>query len=232
MTEKLESMMIYGVDKWLTGISMGKYNWVMKITQYGHCCFLVEEQGLTVLTDPGSYSIAQSAARGVDAVLITHEHPDHLHLDSLREVLANNPSAKVITNTAVGRILDEAGISFEVLEHGQRREEKGVLLEGLGDAHAEIYGEFGLVQNTGYFIGEKLFYPGDAFYNPQRAVHALALPVAGPWMRLRDAIVYASELRPEVCFPVHDGMLRYLGPVHALPEKALSEIGIGIEFNK
>ena len=54
----------------------------------------------------------------------------------------------------------------------------------------------------------------------------LALTVAGPWCKLDEAIDFAKELTPKVCFPVHDGMLKFLGPVHRVPEQELAKVGI------
>lgn len=74
----------------------------MKITKFGHCCLLIEENGVRILTDPGTYSTQQSEVKNIDFVLITHEHSDHFHIDSLKALLKNNPQAKVITNKSVG----------------------------------------------------------------------------------------------------------------------------------
>jgi L-ascorbate metabolism protein UlaG (beta-lactamase superfamily) len=82
------------------------------------------------------------------------------------------------------------------------------------------------VQNTGYFIAEKLFYPGDAFYNPGVPVDVLALPVAGPWTDIKTAVEYAIEIQPQKAFPVHDGMLKSFGSNHKAPLKFLPENNI------
>lgn len=182
------------------------------------------------MTDPGAYSTLQNEAENIDLILITHEHQDHFHLESLRMVLKNNPQAKVITNTAVGRILDKDGIAHDILENGQEGEFVGVHTEGYGDRHAVIYEDFGQVQNTGYLVADKFFYPGDAFYNPGKPIEILALPVSGPWMKISEAIDYAKLLRPKICFPVHDGMLRFGGPNHAIPQKFLPTAGIAFEI--
>ena len=198
----------------------------MNITKYGHCCLLIETRGLRILTDPGSYSTMQSKARDVDVVLITHEHPDHLHIESLKEILKNNPAAKVITNSAVGKILDGERIAYDKVSHGETHDIKGVHIQGFGTRHEEIYEEIGQVENTGYFIDNKLFYPGDAFYNPEREVDILALPVAGPWVKIGDAIRYALEVKPRVAFPVHDGGLVNGGMAHRTPSMVLPKYGI------
>src|ERR1700722_19857069 len=113
----------------------------MKIMKYGHCCLLVEHQGVTMLTDPGSYSDmgAIKALTGIDAFVITHEHADHFHVDTLKELLQKNPNAKVITNTAVGKILEVEGIKFEVVGDGQSTNVRDVAIEGFGTKHALIY---------------------------------------------------------------------------------------------
>ncbi len=86
------------------------------------------------------------------------------------------------------------------------------------------------IQNTGYFISNKLFYPGDTFVNPGKQVEILALPVAGPWLKLPEAIDYALEISPKICFPVHDGILRSPGSAHLIPPKVLETKGIKFEI--
>ena len=195
----------------------------MKITKFGHCCLLIEENGLRILTDPGTYSTDQNDVDVVDIVLITHEHHDHLHMESLKTILKNNPNAKVITNKTVGAILEEERISFEILEHGEHITIGGVLIEGFGKKHAVIYSSMPQTQNTGYFIGKKLFYPGDAYTDPQKHIDVLALPVAGPWVKLEDAIDYVITIKPDACFPVHDGNLKSPGAAHRIPEQVLEK---------
>ncbi len=199
---------------------------LMTITKFGHCCLLVKENGLRILTDPGTYSTSQNEARDVNVVLITHEHPDHYHIDSVKSVMKNNPAAKIITNSAVRALLEKEGITSVVLEDGQETIEKGISIEGIGNIHAVIYPTLPRVQNTGYFIANRFFYPGDALTNPQRPVEILAVPIAGPWMRMSEGIDYAKELKPKICFPVHDGGLKNPGLVHRIPKMILDPLGI------
>ena len=198
----------------------------MKITKFGHCCLLIEENGVRILTDPGMYSTQQDEVKNIDVVLITHEHQDHFHIDSLKAVLKNNPQAKVITNKSVGALLEKDGIVFNIVEDGQNSNEKGVLIEGFGKDHALMHASIPSIQNTGYFIANRLFYPGDAFTNPGKQIEILALPVAGPWMKLPEAIDYALELKPKTCFPVHDVILKFPGSTHRIPLQVLEPKGI------
>lgn len=198
----------------------------MKITKLGHCCLLIEEKGVRILTDPGNYSTAQNEVKNVDLILITHEHADHLHIDSLKQVIKHNPKAKIITNKGVAVLLDKEEIKYSLIEDNQKATFNNILIEGFGKKHAEMYNTVNPVDNTGYFISNKLFYPGDAFVNPNKKVEILALPVAGPWMKISEAIDYALEIRPKFCFPVHDGILKIPGVVHRLPPTVLSTKGI------
>lgn len=200
----------------------------MTITKLGHCCLLIKVDNLTILTDPGVFSTAQDAVQGVDVVLVTHEHADHLHVESLQRVLQNNPGAQVITNSGVGRILAEKGVAHTLLEGRSKLVVREVKIEAHDGKHGEIYGELGQVQNTGYMIAGRFFYPGDSFHHPGQPVEILALPVAGPWCRMADAINYALAVKPKVAFPVHDGMIipERLGPFHNMPSKVLPEHGI------
>jgi len=184
----------------------------MKITKFGHCCMLIEENGVRVLTDPGTYTTAQNDVKNIDVVLITHEHLDHFHIESLKAVLGNNPNAVIITNASVDKLMKEAGIrGVQIIEDGQNTEVKGIKISGHGTAHAEIFREWPIVQNTGYSIGSRLFYPGDALTNPKVPVDVLAWPSAGPWLKISEALDYALDLMPKILFPVHDGMLNENG---------------------
>ena len=199
----------------------------MKIKKLGHCCLVIETNGKRIMIDPGSWTIdEQKKEKNIDLILITHEHGDHLHVESLKEIIKNNPNAKIITNNGVGKLLDEAGIKYEILGNKIAQKILGIEFEAHDCKHEEIFKEYGQVQNTGYFINQRLFYPGDSFYNPKKTVEILALPVAGPWTNIKNPINYALEIKPKICFPVHDGMLNSFGGNHKVPELFLNKSGI------
>jgi L-ascorbate metabolism protein UlaG (beta-lactamase superfamily) len=185
---------------------------------------LIETKGVRILTDPGYFTTAQNALLHIDIILITHEHQDHIHADSLVEIMRRNPSAQVRTNPSVGKILTEKGIAFKILTDGMEETIKKIRIEGIGKEHAIIYPILPIWENTGYFIDSALFFPGDALTIPKKKVKILALPVEGPWMRLSEGIDYAIKVRPEFAFPVHDGRLKKeaVGSSHLVPKNALA----------
>ncbi len=198
----------------------------MKITKFGHCCLLIEENGLRILTDPGNFTTEQNELTDIDVVLITHEHPDHIHIDSLKSVVANNPQAEIITNTAVAVLLDEADLHYTLMADKESKAIQEVLIEAYEAPHALLHKTLPQVLNTGFMIANRFFYPGDAYIEPGKPVELLALPVAGPWAKSSEVADYALAVKPKRCFAVHDGMLKTAGSYHKLPEIILAKEGI------
>lgn len=201
----------------------------MNIKKLKHCCMLIDVGRTRIITDPGIYSLEEhDKVKHADIVLITHEHPDHFHIESLKALIKRAPDISVISNDAVGEMLAKEGVKHSVMKHRDKIELKGVALEAYGEKHALMHKTIPQVSNVGFFIADKLFYPGDALTDPNRPVDVLALPVAGPWVKISEAIDYALALKPRLAFPVHDA-IRF-GIQHILAEKVLGQSGI--EFIK
>ncbi len=197
----------------------------MKITKLGHCCLLIEVKGKRILTDPGSYTIeTHSKIENIDYILFTHEHQDHYHIDSLKIILEKNSQILIYSNSSVSELLDREGIKHTKINHNDSISLGEIALVGIGEKHAQMHKMIPLSSNLGYFIDDRLWYPGDSFTNPERPVEILALPVSGPWMKLSEAIDYALLLKPKKVFPVHDGTR--FGSAHVLPAKILTPEGI------
>ncbi|MCW8218169.1 MBL fold metallo-hydrolase, partial [Streptomyces griseolus] len=65
-----------------------------------HSCVRLERDGRALVIDPGGFS-EDDAAVGADAILVTHEHPDHFDEGRLRAGLESNPAAQVWTLRSV-----------------------------------------------------------------------------------------------------------------------------------
>jgi L-ascorbate metabolism protein UlaG (beta-lactamase superfamily) len=168
---------------------------------------LLEESELKILTDPGNFTEdAVKDLGGIDALLITHEHQDHFHIPSIKDLLRNNPSLPIVTNAPVAALLAQEGITenVHVVAEGTSMDFKGLNLTAIGHEHAEIYKTLPNVENTGFIVGEDFYYPGDGFTLPGKAITTVALPVIAPWMKLSEAVDFALATGAKQFVPVHD----------------------------
>lgn len=193
----------------------------MKITKLGHCCLLIETKGKRILTDPGSYTVeTHSKLTDIDYILFTHEHQDHFHLDSLKVILQYNPYAVVYANNSVSELLNASEVKHIQINHNESLSLDTVQVLGFGEKHAQMHSSIPRSSNIGFFIDNRLWYPGDALTDFKEKVEILALPVTGPWIKIGEAIDYALALKPKITFPVHDG--QRLNSSHSLPARVLS----------
>ena len=206
----------------------------MHIHKLSHCCLVIDlkasdGKARRILVDPGMYSVEQHGkVKHADIVLITHEHADHFHIESLKALVKRAPDVSIVTDVGVGAILAKEGIEHHVMGHGNVIDLKGVHIEAFGKDHAFLHESLPLMSNVGFFIENKLFFPGDAFTDPKKPIDVLALPVAGPWMKISEAVDYALQVKPRLAFPVHDAV-RFQS-AHRIPDIILNKNGI--EFIK
>ncbi len=181
----------------------------MQITKLGHCCLVLDIGDVKIITDPGSFTDAQNTLTGISILLITHEHTDHYHVESVTAIVKNNPDIDVVCNKSVAALIVKENIpcKVSVVGDGESVTLHGVLIEGFGVEHAKVYGDMPNVENTGYMVAGKFYFPGDNFQAPGKAVEVLALPVAGPWMKISEAVDFAKLIKAPKAFGVHDGMI-------------------------
>jgi L-ascorbate metabolism protein UlaG (beta-lactamase superfamily) len=177
----------------------------MRITKFGHACVRIEDGGSAVVIDPGMFTDA-GALDGADAVLITHEHPDHYLPDHLK-----GSDAPVFTIEGVARrIHADAPEVFErttVVRPGESFEAAGLAVTAVNEMHAVIHAELPRIHNSGFLVtgGETtVFHPGDALDGPGRPVDVLCLPVSAPWAASRDLIDFARRVEAPTNIAIHD----------------------------
>ena len=73
----------------------------MQIAHLGHAAVLVETDAVRILIDPGNFSDDWHGLTDLDAVLVTHQHPDHLDPEHVPALLATNPQARVLVEPSV-----------------------------------------------------------------------------------------------------------------------------------
>jgi len=177
----------------------------MKLTHLGHACLLVETDGARLLIDPGSYSSFEEV-RDLDAVLVTHQHPDHVDAPRLAALLAANPRATLVVDP--DSVTAVAGLPSDhvVARPGDRLAFGGSIIDVVGGLHAAVYGPVPGCTNSAYVIDDgALLHPGDSFFVPDRDIDVLAVAIDGPWLKLSEAVDYVHAVAPRVAVPIHEG---------------------------
>lgn len=187
----------------------------MKLTKKTHSCIRLEKDGRTLVIDPGGFS-EQDAATGADAVLVTHEHPDHFHEGRLRAALEANPAAELWTLSSVAEQVSAAFPGrVHTVGHGDTFTAAGFDVQVHGELHAVIHPDIPRITNVGYLLDGSVFHPGDALTVPDQDVETLLLPVHAPWNKLSEVIDYVREVKPLRAFDIHDALLTELArPVY------------------
>lgn len=204
----------------------------MKITRYGHACLLIETDNTRMLIDPGNYSRSWHDLADLDAVLITHQHHDHVDVENLATVIGANPNARLLVEPAVVEMLgdhapDTAGV-------GDHLELGDVSVEVVGGQHAVIHDRIPRVGNVGFVLrqgeGPTLFHPGDSYTTVPSGIDLLALPLAAPWARVSMTIDFANAVKPPRLFPIHDATLSEGGrPVYMRMSRGVIDESITID---
>lgn len=174
----------------------------MKVTKLEHATLVLEKDGKTLILDPGMYTRPLDGYQDVVAIVITHNHDDHVHEDQIERILKDNPNAVILgTQEVAARLADRHAVA---VHHGDFHEIGPFTVEFFGSMHIEIHRSIPLIQNCGVFINNTLFYPGDNYVTPDRKVPYLACPASAPWLKIGDVMDYIGEVKPEHCFPTHN----------------------------
>ncbi|HYH31531.1 MAG TPA: MBL fold metallo-hydrolase [Pseudonocardia sp.] len=180
-----------------------------QVVHYGHSCLLLDTGAARLLFDPGTFSAGFESVRGVDAVLVTHQHVDHLDVERLRPLLDANPDARLVVDAGTAGQLAEQlpGVTHEVLAPGETAEIAGARVEVLGGQHAVIHPDIPVIPNNAYLVDGTHLHPGDAFSPPDRPVDVLFLPTGAPWLKVAEAVDYLRAVAPRTAVPIHEAVL-------------------------
>ena len=184
----------------------------MRVTKYTHSCIRVEGAGVLVV-DPGEFS-EPSALDGADAVLITHEHFDHLDVRAVTAAVARRPDLRIFAHAAVLKLLTDVAEATTAVEAGQEFEAAGHRVRAYGGQHAIIHPYVPVFANLGFLIDDgstSLYHPGDSFVAPDTAVETLFAPMNAPWATIAESLEFVRRVRPERAFALHDGLLNERG---------------------
>ena len=179
----------------------------MKLTKYVHSCLLVEDAAQAVLIDPGAFSYEAGALQPrdlarLDAILITHQHADHLHPPFIKDLIKAFPDTPVVANQQVADTLAPEGVKVtDRLPNGITMAEA---------AHEALWLDMPVPQNTAFTVFDKLTHPGDSL-SLAKTSEILAWPLASPWGSFKWAVEALQRLKPAKVVPIHDWHLSDAG---------------------
>lgn len=212
-------------------------------TFLGHSTVLVEMGGARILTDPVLFdrvTILRRAVsplppelyRGIDLVIVSHCHLDHLDLPSLSLLGTDTPIA---VPRGAGRLLRRTGFTnVSELAVGEQTRIRGVAVQATPAAHSGFRPPFGpYADAVGYLIDdgdERVYFAGDTDVFQEMAdltgVDLALLPVWGWGPRLgpghmnpRRAAEALAVLQPRAVVPIHWGTLWPLGMGRVRPHR-------------
>jgi L-ascorbate metabolism protein UlaG (beta-lactamase superfamily) len=183
----------------------------VKITHLGHACVLVETAGARILIDPGAFTQGFEELTDLDAVLVTHQHADHLDVERLPLLLEANDGARLLTEAEAAAELEKVGIEAQPLHVGNEVSIGDLLVRGVGGVHAEIDPAIPRIGNVGVLLsgsGEPTFFhPGDSYETTPAGVDVLGIPLNAPWSKLSETVRFARAVGAGRMFPIHDSLL-------------------------
>jgi L-ascorbate metabolism protein UlaG (beta-lactamase superfamily) len=182
----------------------------MRLIKFEHACVRLESDRGVLVIDPGIFSDA-AALDGADAILVTHEHADHINVDRIVAAVSQRTDIRVYTDAAVAPMLDPVAGSVIAVAPGQRFEAAGYQVQTFGGTHARIHPDVPLVANLAFLIDGLVYHPGDSLVVPDATVDTLLVPVSGPWLKTAEAIDFARATAPRRALAIHDGLYNDFG---------------------
>lgn len=212
-----------------------------KITYIGHATLLIEIDGVRILTDPllkdwvwhlrrERTAIDETWYRGVDAVLISHIHWDHLHPQSLKLLQRDT------------RIIVPQGAAHNVRRHGFDRVDEVAIGELIDIGPITVEATYAMhnghrfrlasaIDCLGYILSgsQTIYFAGDTDLFPEMASLTDKLDVAllpvwgwGPTLGSGHLDPYRAALalrllRPRLAIPIHWGTFFPIGLKWFLP---------------
>lgn len=230
-------------DTWLPPVVGGTKYWKSNrdfVVWLGHSTFLLQLGECRIITDPNFSNLpltprlvsppyAVDALRGIQYILLSHDHRDHTDEDSIKAILAHNPVRKILTPLKLGEVIadwiggttieeaawyqeydlpaDAPSITFLPCRHWCRR--------GLFDFNRVLWGSF-MIEHKGH----KIYFGGDSSVDthweeiarlfPDITIAMLAIGAYSPDFVMRDVHTTPEEALQGF----RDLQARYFLPMH------------------
>jgi L-ascorbate metabolism protein UlaG (beta-lactamase superfamily) len=204
----------------------------MQLTKFTHSCVRFDDGDRSLVIDPGSFSEVEQVLDGAGAVLITHEHPDHLDTERVRAALSADSRLRLWAPSAVATSLQDLGEQVVAVAPGSTFDAAGFTVRSFGGQHALIHPVIPMIANLGYLVDGAVYHPGDSFVVPDVPVRTLLLPTSAPWLRAAEAIDFAIAVRAPRVHQIHDSMVKdsYNQLVKTLIGNVAGPFGVELQY--
>ena len=206
----------------------------VKVTFLGHGTLMFFHKGQVFHVDPFSEVADYEFLPKADAVLITHEHFDHLDRSALDAI--ETPHTEIVLNEASEKILGRG----KVLKNGETTVLLGVKIEAVPAYNILHEREKGQPfhpkgEHNGYILtfGDTRFYvAGDTENTPEmkalKDIDVAFLPMNLPYTMAPEMVADAARaFRPKVLYPYHYGETD-----PSLLKNLLKDSGIDVRIRK
>lgn len=184
----------------------------MELTKHTHATVVLRDGDRSVLLDPGAYTSASAdLVAAADAVLVTHDHPDHFDADVLTAALAAQPDLRIWAPASVVEALGAHDGRVVAVSPGDSITAGGFEVRVFGGDHAVIHADLPPMTNVGFLVDGSVFHPGDSYSVPGVPVETLLVPTSGPWAKLGELVDFVRAVQPERAVQIHDLMLSEVG---------------------
>lgn len=190
----------------------------MHLTHFGHSCVLVEIDGTRILFDPGTLSSGFESLTDLDAILVTHQHPDHADVERLPALVAANPGAQLHCDPQTAAQLADLGTTgdWQPADPGDAFDIGPVHVRVTGGDHAVIHPDIPIIDNAFYLLDTDsrraaFGHPGDSLFVPDERIDVLAIPAAAPWLKISESVDYLRAVAPRLAVPIHQAVLSAAG---------------------
>lgn len=218
-----------------------------QVTWVGHATCVIDLGRLRAITDPvlrprvghlGRWtSIDRDIAEGIDVVLLSHAHHDHLDVPSLRWLAKHTGhELRILAPHGAAEVVERAGVgTVQIVTAGDWVQVDGIDVEIVPALHEGVRAPWvkatGGEEAVGFVLhGDRsVYFPGDTDIFDEMAdigpVDIALLPIGGWWKTLGPghlnpvrAIDAAKLLQASTVIPIHWGTFRPLGAARLVPE--------------